>query len=97
MNAAKVQGSDWLSAGQEIPSDQTGKSFDACDVRLEEDYKIAKRDRTNENSDRVNLQQSAVARHRDRLLGTQRELLERYRRERRQRLDSDDRRSDPCD
>ena len=86
LNAAKVDGSDWLSAADEISLDQVGGAFDKCDERLQADYEIAKRDRTNENRDRVNLQQLTVARHRDRLLATQRELLERYRFSGRKRL-----------
>ena len=86
VNAAKVEGSDWLSVSQDISFDQLELVFDKCDVRLQADYDIAKRDRTNENEDRVNLQQLTAARHRDRLLATQRELLTRYRLEDRQRL-----------
>ena len=86
VNAAKVEGSDWLSATQEISVERLERIFDMCDVQLLKDYEIARRDRTNENSDRVNLQQSTAARHRDRLLVTQRELLDRYQLAGRQRL-----------
>lgn len=86
INAAKVDGSDWLSAAQEVSVEQVERAFDECDVKLQTDYEIAKRDRANENTDRVNLQQLTASRHRDRLLTTQRGLLERYRLAERQRL-----------
>lgn len=86
VNAAKTEGSDWLSAAQEISLEQIGLAFDKCDVQLQADYDLAKSDRTNENSDRVNLQRSTVTRHRERLLATQHELLERYRSAGQQRL-----------
>ena len=86
VNAAKVGGSDWLSVAQEIPLDEISPAFDKCDMQLQTDYETVKRDRTNENSDRVNLQQLTAVRHRDRLLATQRQLLDRYRLEGRQRL-----------
>ena len=86
VNAAKVDGSDWLSVANEVSVEQLESAFDKCDVRLQADYDIAKRDRTNENSDRVTLQRVTAARHRDRLLATQRGLLDRYRMEDRQRL-----------
>ena len=86
VNAAKIEGSDWLSVANEVSADQLESAFDECDMRLQADYDIAKRDRTNENSDRVTLQQVTAERHRDRLLTTQRGLLKRYRTEDRQRL-----------
>lgn len=86
LNAAKLKGSDWLSAAREVSVSQLTFAFDSCDVRLQADFDAAKRDRTNENNDRVNLQQSTAARHRDRLLATQHELLERYRIQGRRRL-----------
>ena len=79
LNAAKLRGSDWLSASQDVSVKQLGLAFDKCDVQLQADFDAAKRDRTNENDDRVNLQKLTAERHRDRLLATQRELLERYR------------------
>lgn len=86
LNVAKLNGSDWLSAAQEVSVNQLTFAFDKCDVRLQADFDAAKRDRTNENNDRVNLQQLTATRHRDRLLATQRELLERYRIQGRRRL-----------
>ena len=86
LNAAKLEGSDWLSAAQEVSVKQLGLAFDRCDVRLQADFDVAKRERTNENNDRVNLQRLTAERHRDRLLATQRELLETYRMQNQHRL-----------
>jgi len=86
LNAAKLDGSDWLSVAQEISVDELERAFDKCDVQLQADFEIAKRDRTNENSDRVNLQKITAARHRDRRLATARDLLERFRMQGRRRL-----------
>ena len=86
LNAARLEGSDWLSAANEISVEQLRDAFDRCDVRLQEDFKTAQRDRSNENEDRVRFQHLTAERHRDRLLVVQRELLERYRAEDRHRL-----------
>lgn len=86
LNAAKLKGSDWRSAAQEVSVGQLTFAFDKCDVRLQADFDTTKRDRTNENNDRVNLQLLSVTRHRDRLLSSQQELLERYRIQDRRRL-----------
>ncbi|MYJ94345.1 MAG: DEAD/DEAH box helicase [Proteobacteria bacterium] len=86
VNAAKVSGADWLSAGNDMAVDRLEAAFDICDVQLLDDYEFAKRDRKNENSDRVSLQLITATRHRDRLLSTQRRLLARYRLEERHPL-----------
>ena len=86
VNAAKVSGGDWLSAGNDVAADRLEAAFDRCDVQLLDDYEFAKRDRINENGDRVSLQLITATRHRDRLLATQRRLLARYRFEERQPL-----------
>jgi len=86
VNAAKVSGGDWLSAGNDVAADRLEAAFDKCDVQLLDDYEFAKRDRIDENGDRVSLQLITATRHRDRLLATQRRLLARYRFEERQPL-----------
>ena len=86
VNAARLSGSDWLSVAQEVSASQLGHAFDRCDIQLQADFESSKRDRTNENSDRVNFQQLTVTRHRDRLLDVQRNLLERYRSQGQRRL-----------
>ena len=86
LNAAKSEGSDWLSAAREVSVNQLSDAFDKCDVQLQADFDTAKRDRTDENNDRVNLQKLTVVRHRDRQLVTQRQLLERYQIQDRRRL-----------
>ena len=79
VNAARVEGEDWLSAGNELDVEAVAKAFDACDMRLDGDYRITRDDRINENADRVNFQIQSAEKHSRRLLATQRELLARYR------------------
>ncbi len=87
VNAAKVEGSDWLSIANDIDDiDKIACIFDKCDIQLEKDYAITKRDRRNENDDRVAFQIQTASRHRDRLLKSQNELLARYREQNQQRL-----------
>ena len=76
INAARVEGKDWLSAASEIDADIIAEYFDECDIRLENDYSIVKHDCINENTDRVEFQIQSGSKHRDRLLGSQRELSE---------------------
>lgn len=86
VNAAKVQGKDWLAVVSEVSVDQLKEVFDECDIRLEEDYDSAKQERENENSDRVTLQTETVKNHCNRLVKNQKILLQRYRAEGRERL-----------
>ena len=78
VNAARVEGEDWLSAPNEVNTENVSKVFDDCDMKLTEDYSITKEDHINENSDRVTFQIRTAQKHRDRLLITQRTLLEKY-------------------
>ena len=76
LNQAKVEGSDWLSAGNDVDEvEQIIRIFDQCDIQLENDYKIAKRSREDENHDRVAFQIQVASRHRDRLLESQYKVL----------------------
>ncbi len=86
LNAAKLEGSDWLSAAQDVPVNQLRLAFDKCDVQLQADFESAKGDRFRENEDRVRFQHLNAERHRDRLLVAQLELLERYRMQDKQRM-----------
>ena len=86
INAARVEGDDWLSVSNEVDTHHLSNLFDKCDVQLERDYSIVKEDYINENSDRVNFQIQSATKHRDRLLMTQEELLSRYRQQGKSRL-----------
>ena len=86
VNLARLEGQDWLSAANELDVDAIEAAFDVCDMRLDEDYRITRDDRINENADRVNFQIQSAERHSQRLLATRRALLERYRREGNTRL-----------
>ena len=79
VNAARLNGVDWFSARNDVPIDQLEDAIDQCDILLDHDYENTKRERTNENADRVNFQKISASRHRDRLLRSLDEVLERYR------------------
>ncbi len=79
VNAARVHGSDWLSAPNEISTKDTRDAFDRCDMQLEEDYARVRADRINENEDRVSFQVESTEKHMRRLLSRQQDLLEKYR------------------
>ncbi len=79
VNAARLNGVDWFSVRNDVPIDRLEEAIDRCDMLLDQDYETAKRERTNENADRVNFQKTSASRHRDRLLGSLNEVLERYR------------------
>ncbi len=40
VNAARVEGEDWLSAQNELDVDAIAEAFDLCDMRLDRDYRI---------------------------------------------------------
>ncbi|MCY4093967.1 MAG: SNF2-related protein [Gammaproteobacteria bacterium] len=79
VNAARLNGVDWFSVSNDVPIDLLEDAIDRCDILLDQDYETAKKERTNENADRVNFQKISATRHRDRLLGSLNEVLERYR------------------
>lgn len=86
VNAARLEGNDWLSVGNDVDVSVIAKEFNLCDMQLAKDYRITRDDRINENADRVAFQIQSVERHSSRLLDTQRELLARYRMEGNTRL-----------
>ncbi len=79
LNRARVLGTDWLSVSNTIDIDTFVHALDDCNEALEADYQSIRRQRTNENSDRVNFQIESAQRHRDRQLQTRYEILGRYR------------------
>ena len=87
LNKAKVEGSDWFSAGNDVDNvEEISRVFDQCDIQLEKDYHLAKRSREDENQDRVALQIQVASRHRDRLLDSQYKVLARHEEQNRTRL-----------
>jgi len=86
VNAAKLHGSDWQSAPTHIDALRLEESLNHCEVMLSKDFQAAKRERNNENHDRVTLQKRTIVSHRDRLLATQKDLLDRYKKEEREPL-----------
>lgn len=79
VNIARTDGKEWLSVANEVDVERVADAFDECDVALEEDYDRARRDRMNENEDRVAFQLESTSKHERRLIGRQRELLDAYR------------------
>ena len=79
VNSARLNGVDWFSVRNDVPAELLESAIDKCDILLDRDYEIAKAERTNENADRVNFQKTSAIRHRDRLIGSLNEVLERYR------------------
>lgn len=86
VNTARTMGGDWLSVGNEVDIEAVETAFDACSMKLDQDYRITRDDRINENSDRVTFQIESARRHCERLLGVQKELLARFHATGRQRL-----------
>ena len=86
VNAAKLRGSDWRSASTHIAVTQLEQALDDCAAVLDREFQAAKRERDNENHDRVTLQRRTIESHRDRLLTTQSRLLARYKAEGRKPL-----------
>ncbi len=84
VNAAKVEGIDWLSVSNDVEIKAIETSLDNCDIRLQKDYENAKHNRDNENTDRVTFQIQSAKRHRDRLLNSYNDLLTRYQMENKQ-------------
>ncbi len=78
VNAARVSGEDWYAVKNEVDTKQVEMAFDACDMKISSDYNTKKTDHVNENADRVMLQIKTAEKHRDRLLTTQKGVLEKY-------------------
>ena len=78
LNTARLNGVDWFSVKNDVPIDLLEDAIDRCDILLDQDYETAKKERTNENADRVNFQKISASRHRDRLLSSFNEVLDRY-------------------
>ena len=79
VNAARVEGNDWLAVKNDIDIEVVREAFDKCDMRLEEDYRVTRSDHENENADRIAFQAKSASQHKERLLAIQRGLLTRYR------------------
>ena len=79
LNRARVQGNDWLSAANLIDLEILKSAIEMCSVEIDKDFLQARRQRENENNDRVNLQIDAAKKHRDRQLLTRQEVLNNYR------------------
>lgn len=79
VNFARLNGEDWLEAGNALDLLQVAEAIEECEIRLEEDYKAAVRDRDNENRDRVNFQVQSAENHQARKLKSLQEVLQKHR------------------
>lgn len=86
VNAARLEGDDWLSAARDIDINEVVEAFDECDSRLLGDYEVTRDDHKNENADRITFQVQSAEQHKNRLLKIQHQLLHRYRLDNNQRL-----------
>lgn len=66
INAARLQGDDWLAAQNVVDSKIIEGCVDDCVVQMEQDYRDAAAERKNENADRVSFQKESASRHRNR-------------------------------
>jgi SNF2 family DNA or RNA helicase len=78
LNIARLEGSDWMSASNAIDLERFLEELNQCNDQLEIEFERAKREKINENDDRVSFQIESVRRHRDRQLATREQVLERY-------------------
>jgi len=78
LNSVRIHGSDWPEARSEASSLLLDKTR-ACHAALDHEFHVVRQHKDFENKDRVNLQIRSVEKHRDRLLETQKRVLENYR------------------
>jgi hypothetical protein len=78
VNIARLDGSDWSAVHSAIDLDSLQDALYICSERLDHDFEIARREKSNENQDRVSFQIESAQRHRDRQLATREQVLERY-------------------
>lgn len=83
INLARSEGDDWLSVRNELDGhlDTVKNAFITCDDCLRKDYLQVKTEHENENADRIAFQIQSAKNHIDRLLDTQKALLNRYQQE----------------
>ena len=82
VNLARAEGDDWLSVRNELNDlIAVSSAFIECDAHLRRDFQRAKAGHENENADRIAFQIQSAKNHTDRLLNTQKALLNRYQQE----------------
>jgi superfamily II DNA or RNA helicase len=79
VNLARVEGEDWIAVDNVIDRDAFLEALYLCNERLDLDFERARREKTNENEDRVSFQIESAQRHRDRQLGSREQVLQRHR------------------
>lgn len=79
VNFARVEGTDWNSVSSVIDFDVFLDALYRCDAQLESDYERSKREKSNENEDRVSFQIESAQRHKDRQLVSRERVLQLHR------------------
>ena len=70
INAARVQGTDWIEAPHVVAADVASTCLDTLETHLEEAYERAKTRKQNENADRLMFQLHGIDQHLQRRLQT---------------------------
>lgn len=86
VSAAKVHGEDWHSARTVLSVEEAKNAIERTETQLQLDYERARRDRENANNDRVDVQTQSLKAQMKRQTENRERLLERYRKEARDRL-----------
>ena len=79
VNTARVAGQDWLSVNSDIEKNVLSDGLDICAEQLTIDFQQERKNRENENQDRVSFQLQSARRHLDRQLASITNQLENYR------------------
>lgn len=68
INAARLNGDDWLSVVNDIDHKLVEALVDHCVMEIEREYRQSVGNRTDENADRISFQMQSAQKHRDRQL-----------------------------
>jgi hypothetical protein len=79
LNACRLDGEDWLEAESEIDRSEIKTAIGRCEAALDLDFEAERKQRDNENHDRVAFQIESVRRYFNRTLATKEEALNKYR------------------
>jgi hypothetical protein len=79
LNSARINGDDWLEVDNEIDRECVKQGLKKCEEALDQDFVQDRRQRENENQDRVTFQVETAKRHFERNLATKNDVLSRYR------------------
>ena len=78
INAARVQGSDWIEASRLVAAKVASPCLDELETHLDEAYQRAKKRKQDENSDRLMFQLHGIDQHLQRRMNTLEKVLEEH-------------------